>query len=91
VVGPALSVRDAQQLAEHETVDAAILDINMSDGSSLPVAQALFDRGVPFCFSTGYGLAGVPEPFREMPVLQKPYQLGTFKDTLRKLLEESRS
>jgi hypothetical protein len=52
----------------------AILDVNLGQETSFPVADALQAAGVPFAFGTGFGdSAAFPERFKETPVLQKPY------------------
>jgi len=38
------------------------------------VVEVLLARGLPFVFATGYGQGGVPEPYRQSPTLQKPFQ-----------------
>jgi hypothetical protein len=38
------------------------------------VADILVKRGLPFVFSTGYDLRGVPEAYRTKPTLQKPFR-----------------
>ena len=73
VVGPAYSVGVGHELAANEQLDAAVLDLNVAGDLSEPVAQVLKSRGIPFCFSTGYGSSAVPEGFLDRPVLQKPY------------------
>ena len=84
VVGPAYSVSAGQELAASEAVDAAVLDINLGGQSSDAVARTLQSRGIPFLFSTGYGLSAVPNGFEDRPVLQKPYTL----EILGRALEE---
>jgi DNA-binding LytR/AlgR family response regulator len=54
--------------------DAAILDINLGDGSVYRVAEILSARGVPFIFVTGYDSGSVDSRFQEVPVLQKPIE-----------------
>lgn len=54
-------------------IDAALLDINLAGEQVFPVAEQLRLRGVPFVFASGYGESGLPEEFRDSPVLQKPY------------------
>jgi CheY-like chemotaxis protein len=73
VVGPAFCAADALEMAEGEVLDAAVLDINLGDGSSFSAAAVLKMKQVPFCFATGYGSAGVPAELSDVPVLQKPY------------------
>ena len=48
------TVHQALGLIQSQAFDAATLDINLIDGDSLPVADALAARGVPFAFMTGY-------------------------------------
>ncbi len=54
-------------------LDAAVLDINLGGEKVYPVAELLAARGVPFVFSTGYGLAGISSDFAGVPALAKPY------------------
>jgi len=57
----------------------ALLDFNLGDdATSLPIAEELHRRGVPFAFATGYG-KGVqlpPELAGAAPVVAKPYRSG---------------
>jgi CheY-like chemotaxis protein len=73
VVGPAGRLAAATALAQTEAVDLAVLDVNLAGQPIYPVATELARRGIPFVFSTGYGAAGIDEPFRGRPVLQKPF------------------
>jgi two-component sensor histidine kinase/CheY-like chemotaxis protein len=53
--------------------DAAILDVNLRGESTLPLAQLLSERGVPYMFVSGYDLdAALPVELRHAPKLQKP-------------------
>lgn len=71
-VVPVGRLQDAERLA-HDGFDVAILDINLGGELVYPVAHRLRERGVPFVFASAYGVARVPEEFRDAPVLQKPY------------------
>lgn len=72
VVGPAMRLKRAVELAAHEAFDAALLDINLANENSFPVARLLRDRHIPFAFVTGYGAAGLSDEFKDTPTLQKP-------------------
>jgi PAS domain S-box-containing protein len=74
VVGPISRAADALAAARQGEFDAAILDINLSDGMAYPVAEILSQRGVPFAFVTGYEADTVDERFSKVPVLQKPIE-----------------
>lgn len=52
--------------------DVAVLDVNIGQDTSLPVAEELARRGVPFVFATGYGEDGLVRGF-DTPVVRKPY------------------
>lgn len=53
---------------------AAILDINLVDDTSLPIADRLRAEGIPYVFSTGYGdTVALPDEHQRVPILQKPY------------------
>jgi DNA-binding response OmpR family regulator len=56
VVGPAATVKEALALLEIHHVDAAILDVNLSDRDISPVAELLIACGVPIIFHTGLGI-----------------------------------
>lgn len=54
----------------------AMLDINLGNGLSFPVADRLSEAGIPFIFASGYGeQAQLPEAHDGQTVLQKPYTL----------------
>jgi hypothetical protein len=59
----------AHLLVSAPGVDAAILDIQLGDHSSVPIAEALHSKGLPFAFASGYGASGAPQGFEDYPVL----------------------
>jgi CheY-like chemotaxis protein len=76
VVAMAMRLPQALHLAETVEADFAILDINLDGRLSFPVAEVLRDRGVPFVFASGYGSAGLDEPWRgKVAVMRKPFEL----------------
>lgn len=74
VVGPAMRLENAMAAARSEQFDFAILDINLAGEQSFPVADLLTERGIPFMFASGYGVAGLIDPYRHVDVLQKPFE-----------------
>ena len=73
VIGPAATLEAAARLIEAEAVDAALLDANLAGRPVDTLAAALAARGVPFAFASGYGPSGLPEEFRDRPLLGKPF------------------
>jgi CheY-like chemotaxis protein len=86
VVAEAGSIEDAQHLAETATFDLAILDINIAGFNVQPVAEIIERRGLPFLFVSGYGVKGLPQPFRTKPILEKPCFLAQLKQEIELLL-----
>jgi len=74
VAAEAGGIDEAVALAKKETFDVAVLDVNLNGHPVTPVVEILVERGVPFLFASGYGLRGVPEAYRAIPTLQKPFQ-----------------
>ncbi len=73
VIGPCCSLSDAATATRRETFDVAVLDINLNGTMVYPLAEELSERGIPFLFLTGYGALDLPEEFRGLPRLSKPY------------------
>jgi two-component system, chemotaxis family, sensor kinase Cph1 len=73
IVGPVSRVAPGRGLALSETLDAAVLDINLAGEMAWPIAEALTDRGVPFVFLSAYVPQSViPTKFAAVPRLDKP-------------------
>ena len=53
VVGPVGSVEAALELLQREVVAAAILDVQLSDGTVTQVVSALVKLGIPMVFQSG--------------------------------------
>ena len=74
VVGPVARLRAALDLAASESLDGALLDVNLAGELSFPVATALGARNVPVVFLTGYDDPAIfPREFQSMPRLAKPF------------------
>jgi DNA-binding response OmpR family regulator len=86
VAGEANDLHSGLLLSSRPGADAAILDIQLGDDSSVPIAEALQSKSVPFAFASGYGADGVPEGFRNYPVLQKPFSIKELERCLAALL-----
>ena len=87
IIGPVTRVREALCVIVAQSVDAAILDVNLDGEMSYPVADALAARGIPFLFSTGY--ERLKNGYNSWPTLWKPYDLTTLSAALEKLLSRT--
>jgi CheY-like chemotaxis protein len=86
VIGPAADVNQALAMIDAESIDVAVLDVNLRGQMSYPIADVLVARGVPFVFSTGYDKDRLLDGYRTFPALQKPFHRSDLGDTLAKLL-----
>ena len=87
IAGEAGDIDEAVRLVQCTDFDIAILDVNRNGKVITPVAEAVQLRERPFIFATGYGAQGLPEKFRERPVIQKPFQMETLARTIETILK----
>lgn len=62
--------------------DVALLDIGLPGGVVYPVAARLRERHVAMVFTTGTDPASIPEPYKDIPVLEKPFGFRELRATL---------
>ena len=75
VVGPAARLAAAFELAQSESLDAALLDINIAGDMVWPVAEVLRRRAIPFIFLSAHSrLSEVPMLLAAAPRLEKPLE-----------------
>jgi CheY-like chemotaxis protein len=86
MLGPAADVAQAFSMIQELHFDVAILDVNLSGERTMPVAEKLRAKGVPFIFATGYGASGIDAEFKDRAVLTKPFRNGDLQDALRTLV-----
>jgi CheY-like chemotaxis protein len=72
VVGPYATIEEATAAVESESVDAAVLDVNLSGAPVYPLASKLLGRRVPLLFVTGYSPEIISQKFAAVPRLTKP-------------------
>jgi DNA-binding response OmpR family regulator len=76
ILGPFCDLVLAMKAARENHIDLALLDVNLNGERCYSVAELLEDRAVPFLFLTGYDRATLPERFRSVPRLTKPFSTG---------------
>jgi light-regulated signal transduction histidine kinase (bacteriophytochrome)/CheY-like chemotaxis protein len=78
------SVSSALKWLETNRVDFALLDVNLGDEQSLPVAEALYAAGVPFVLATGYGAAAeLMETYPPCTIVQKPFSASSIEQAFK--------
>ncbi|WP_137128808.1 HWE histidine kinase domain-containing protein [Rhizobium sp. FY34] len=81
-VTTAPSAAEAFRQLKSFTPDIAVLDVNLGSGTSLPIAEELARRNVPFIFATGYSDQSVIPASFEVPVVRKPYEAKSLVSAL---------
>lgn len=88
VIGPAASVAEGLTLLESESVDGAILDVNLTDRDVTPVVALLVERGVPIILQSGVGFpVELASRFPSLTVHIKPCTSAALIDKLVVMLE----
>ncbi|HUP79613.1 MAG TPA: response regulator, partial [Pirellula sp.] len=87
VVGPYHDLIRAREAASRERIDLALLDTNLNGEMVFPFADELLARGVACILVTGYGASNLPEKFRGLPRVSKPYSPVALAVEVAKALE----
>ena len=82
VVGPTATVNGALALIADETIDGAILDINLRGEMVYPAVDVLREKGVRIVFMTGYDQKSIRPAYVDVPCHQKPVTVDRLLQTL---------
>jgi DNA-binding response OmpR family regulator len=85
VIAIAGQLDSALDLARDTDADMVILDLDLGGETTLPVAQVLAERGVPFIFASGYGSQRHTAPFHSVVTLKKPFDLNDLSRALKQI------
>ncbi|KCZ50254.1 HWE histidine kinase domain-containing protein [Hyphomonas pacifica] len=86
-VALAADVSEALDQLEKSDITFALLDVNLGDETSEPVAEKLVEKNIPFVFATGYGDAiSMLERFPNASVVKKPYNSITVERAIGKVV-----
>jgi DNA-binding response OmpR family regulator len=73
----------AKKAIDSEAIDLAVLDFNLGNETSLPIAEELVALGMPVVMATGYGSdLELPAALKSVPIVTKPYDLNTLAPKL---------
>jgi DNA-binding response OmpR family regulator len=86
VAGPVDRLAAALDSARGESLDAAVLDIDLGGEAVYPVAEMLDTRRIPFVFVTGSDRAALPPAFCRRPHLGKPFAPRELVGTVARLM-----
>lgn len=85
------SLEEAAKAAADESIDVAILDININGKSSFEVAEMLREKGTPIVFASGYASRKRnPGAVEDAIYLNKPYTKEALRESLAAAIEKAR-
>lgn len=91
VVGPSINIDEALRVVQDNSIELAILDLNLNGVSAFPIADILQARKVPIIFSTGYGAGDTLQgTYKDFPTLSKPYDTDDLQQMLVKVTHANR-
>ena len=70
ILGPVGTIGKGIEIIEHERLDGAVLDIDLSGVPVDPIILALQQKGVPYIFVSAF--PGMVGPYRDAVFLEKP-------------------
>jgi CheY-like chemotaxis protein len=88
VAGVLDSVVEAVPRVAQGGFDVAILDVNIRDGASWPIADALKAQRIPFVLATGGHVEPPPADHATAPTLAKPFTLDGVESVLNRLASD---
>ncbi|RFC64108.1 GAF domain-containing protein [Fulvimarina endophytica] len=88
----AASVSEARRILDEESIDLAMLDVNLGAETSFPLVAPLVERGIPFVFVTGYGeKIEFPEAAGpDVEAVKKPFSEDDLLAALKRSIERAR-
>lgn len=88
VVGPAHDIESGLALIREDSLDGAVLDIDIGGRPVWPIARELKSEGVPFVFVSGDCDRGLPDDFTGAVCLHKPAQTEAILNTVAAVMGE---
>lgn len=86
IVGPVTGITQAMRAIEQHVPHAAVLDVQLSDGLSFPVARALLARSIPYAFVASFDSRDLPADLDRSVLLPKPTSVASLIDAVEGLI-----
>jgi DNA-binding response OmpR family regulator len=83
------TVQEANEIADHQIIDLALLDLNLADGSSLALAKRLCSKRVAVIVMTGTSDFVLPRECHRALILVKPFSLRQLEKLMMGFLPQS--
>ena len=86
LLGPFATAEEALSSLSNRRPDAAILDVQLLDGTSFTVAHQLKAQSIPFVFISGTDAQNVPNDLWGSPYMLKPVGVRELISSIKNLL-----
>jgi CheY-like chemotaxis protein len=88
VIGPCMSLKECMDcIGGAQTIDAAILDVDLAGKDVFPAAMLLRKLGIPFVFHSGHlERAHLPRELADVPLFNKPAPLDSMARGLQRTI-----
>jgi CheY-like chemotaxis protein len=86
VVSEAANIEAAMSLAETQSFDLALLDINIAGSVVTPVVHILDKRGIPIILVSGYSNQTIPAELRGRLLVEKPFSQDTLVSAINRAI-----
>ena len=73
IAGPCSTVAEATIIIAEQALRGAVVDVGLAGGAVFALIDQLVARGIPVVVSTGRRRKDLPERYRAIPLLEKPY------------------
>ncbi len=83
VVGPLSRVAPALAAIEREPIRGAVLDIRLDGETTFPIIDVFLARADPILLISGGAAFDLPDQYRQVARLQKPFEFAEFEDAAR--------
>jgi CheY-like chemotaxis protein len=87
LAGTASNLEEAIKKVGSIDFDVGVLDMNLSGERSFPLADELLRKRIPFVFATGYGAGGIPDAYKSVPTVHKPFNQRDLEKALASAIE----
>ncbi|WP_424629622.1 response regulator [Bradyrhizobium sp. SYSU BS000235] len=89
IEGPFNNLQEALDTLSNHEISGAVLDVNLKNERTFPLAHALREREIPFVFTTGYDRSFIAAEFQDVPLWGKPFDIGAMTNELVDLILKS--
>jgi DNA-binding NarL/FixJ family response regulator len=89
VVGPFGRVEPALAAIQRDSISGGVLDIRLDGETTFPIIDIFLDRADPILLVTGGDAADLPQQYRHVPRLQKPFDYAEFEYAARSIFRRS--